>query len=274
MLVTAAGLVSAPWRHAEQAAGGGKGQQPPKPKRLTDEKRAYFVACPADQLDACKELIAEADWQAIRQQRFLIQQQLGSLSAVRPVRSAQVAADEASKRLLRARGELERKKKAAQAALQAAFDQEKHVAKLQVELDELAEKARRVLAEPPVAAVPRAEDRCVADVTKCRDLVGAVSGALGGVELGELAGPLKSLIAALQQDVAACEASGAPPAAAEPAPAAAAAGAQPGAGAHAADLGGVHAAVGDDDEDMDGRNLSPEDFAAQAEAFCDGDAEK
>ncbi|CAK0877209.1 unnamed protein product [Prorocentrum cordatum] len=269
-----AGPPKAPWRQAEQAAGGGKGVQPPKPKRLTDERLAYFVACPVEQPDACKELIAEADWQAIRQQRFLLQQQLGSLSAVKPVRSAQVAADEASKRLLRARSELERKKQAAQAALQAAFDQEKLVAKLQVEMEELVEKARRAMAEPPAAALPRAEDRYVADVTKYRDLVGTVSGALGGVELGELAGPLKSLLAALQQDVAACEASGAPPATAVPSPAVAAAGAQPGAAAHDAVLGGEHQAAGDDDEDMESLNLSPEAFAAQVEAFCDGDADK
>ncbi|CAK0874432.1 unnamed protein product, partial [Prorocentrum cordatum] len=267
----AEGPPKAPRRHAEQAAGGGKGVQPPKPKRLTDEKPAYFAACPVEQLDACKGLIAEADWQAIRQQRFFLQQQLGSLSAVKPVRSAQVAADEAPKRFLRARSELERKKLAAQAALQAAFEQEKLVAKLQVEMDELVGKARRVMAEPPAAASPRAEDRYVADVTKCRDLVGTVSGALGGVELGELAGPLKSLLAALQQDVAACEASGAPPAAAAPSPAA---GAQPGAAAHEAVLGGEHKAAGDDDEDMESLNLPPEAFAAQVEAFCDGDADK
>ncbi len=59
-----------------------------------------------DDLGHLRMQLCESDWQAIRQQRFLLQQQLGTLSSVKPVRSAQVAADEASKRLQRAHAEL------------------------------------------------------------------------------------------------------------------------------------------------------------------------
>jgi len=220
--------------------------------------------------------LCESDWQAIRQQRFLLQQQLGTLSSVKPVRSAQVAADEASKRLQRAHAELERKREAANVALQAAYEQQLHIDELQVELNELVAKAQRAVAEPPPSAQQAAaEEHYNADITKYKTLVQTVADSVGGVDLGELAGPLASLIKALNGDVAACEAAAAPPAAA-PAAAAPDPGAAPPRDAAPAAGGGdgEHKAAGDEDEDMAALNLTPEAFEVATESFCKGDAEK
>ncbi|CAK0883358.1 unnamed protein product, partial [Prorocentrum cordatum] len=241
---------------------------------VSEESRSRFVRYSDEDLAHVKALMCESDWQAIRLQCCLLQQQLGSLSAVKPVRSTQVAADEASKRLQRARGEFERKKEAAHAALQAAYAQEQQAAKLQAELDEPVEKARRAMADPPLAAA-QADDPYKAGITKYTTMVRSVADSLGGVDLGELAGSLTAPIAALNGDVAACEASLAQPVAA-PAPAAPAVGAPPqdGAAPPATGAGGEHLAAGDEDGGEAKLSLTPEAVAAAAESSCEGDAEK
>ena len=139
--------------------------------------------------------LAPSDKHGLRQSRFLLQQQLGQLSGVRSVKSAQVAADEASKRLDYAKQDFEKKQRLAVEALQASYQQQERVAQLQIELDTAVAKAKAALAEE---AAPKPKVEPPRDSGKLAEHAQQLSTAVKGVELSEdILGPLRLLVSGL-----------------------------------------------------------------------------
>ena len=73
----------------------------PKPVPITDAARAMYMQMSDVQFDELSVSLGLADKQSLVRARFLARQQLGELSAIKSVKSAQVAADEAGRRLHR-----------------------------------------------------------------------------------------------------------------------------------------------------------------------------
>ena len=118
------------------------------------------MAFSKEDFDVLAVQLAPSDRHSLSQSRFLLEKQLGSLSQVKVVKSAQVAADEACKKLKQAQSEYEVKQKRVSDALQAAYQQKTKVAQLEVELEAAVAKAKAAVAKDaePKAPVAKACD--------------------------------------------------------------------------------------------------------------------
>jgi len=251
--------------------------QPPK---LSPEARARYMAFSEEDFNCLADQLAPSDRHSLSQSRFLLEKQLGSLSQVKVVKSAQVAADEACKRLQQAKSDYATKQKRVSEAMQAAFQQKTKVAQLEVELDDAVAKAKAVVAKD---AEPKAPGAQACDVGVLLGYAKQLDGIVGtsvenpNVQLTEdLLGPLRALLAgvlAAQPQAAAAAADGtasAPAGAPSPAKGGSAA-----AGAAAPAEGQLAGDAIDVDLEGDAMGFATSDsFMAATEDFVGSDIEK
>ncbi|CAK0851619.1 unnamed protein product, partial [Prorocentrum cordatum] len=139
--------------------------------------RDHYLAPIEADFELLSVTLAAIDKHSLRQSRFLLQQQLGTLSAAKTVKSAQVASFEACKRLQEAKLDYGKKQKLAAEAPQASYLQMKKVAQLQIELDFAVSKAKAALvndAAPKPAATPACDvGELISHAKKLEGVVGA-----------------------------------------------------------------------------------------------------
>ncbi|CAK0840364.1 unnamed protein product, partial [Prorocentrum cordatum] len=151
--------------------------------------------------------LSPSDHRSLRQARFLLQQELGSLSARKSIKSAQVKAGEAGKKLKKAQQDAETKGRLAAEALLEAVKQNKYAEQLELELREAVAKAKQEMEQQerqqdggavPGAVPQPSEVRSLVD--KRARLAKLVETKIEGADLGEAGAALKELLSTLADD--------------------------------------------------------------------------